>query len=381
MARLAGLRLRDAGATGTARRSRAPAGSTSRSGSWIRRFAEPQRAGVRGVLQHGQAARTAEPRATLDRTAAAGARPRLADRPRRASPLPFALGAALALELQQVREHRARGERVHLGRIARRRSRPPRPAIERGALAEPLEHLPLALFAVREVLVELGAARPARPGRGPGRSSAAPAPASGASERRYCARSPSGGSMKLVPRPTTASPVNSAPLRRNEERDVVGRCARACASARRPRRRRRREPLPVAAGAPRRRAGTRTAARRPSRRTPRAPARDPRGRASPARAATRPAARATSSQMAAIVGPGSITIAGSCADDPRVRPLQRVDARVRRQHAHDPQHRVSPARTSSAAGARRSSSVGLARLEPQREQVCDRRARGEIASA
>ena len=32
-----------------------------------------------------------------------------------------------------------------------------------------------------------------------------------ASERRYCARSPSGGSMKLVPRPSTASPVNSAP--------------------------------------------------------------------------------------------------------------------------------------------------------------------------
>ena len=121
---------------------------------------------------------------------------------------------SLALQLAQVRGHRSRGQRVHLGRVVGvdRRDELGHRAVTR---LEPGEHLFLALGAVRDVLAELGSGVRSRPARGPGRSCAAQAPACDAARPGTAVRSPSGGSMKLVPRPSTASPVNSAPLARS----------------------------------------------------------------------------------------------------------------------------------------------------------------------
>ena len=160
--------------------------------------------------------------------------------------------------------------------------------------------------------------------------------------------------MKLVPRPSTASPVNRAPLAGTKKTTWSHVCPGVCdgQTSTPPDGHRWPSRSVFGAGEPER------VQRRPDpRRTPARPARDRGGRASPRTAATRPAARcATSSRWAGSSGPGSITIDGASPDDPRVRALQRVHARVRSQDAHDPQHRQSCQNTERGSRSTSSSS-------------------------
>ena len=122
-------------------------------------------------------------------------------------------------------------------------------------------------------------------------------------------RSPSGGSMKLVPRPSTASPVNRAPSSRSNSADVIrgvpGRVHRGHLRAR---------PRAARLGradARRRRAGTRARVRSTISANERAPGAWSGWSCVTTTCATVPATRATSSRCAGSSGPGSITIDGS----------------------------------------------------------------------
>ncbi len=176
-----------------------------------------------------------------------------------------------------------------------------------------------------------------------------------ASERRYWTRSPPGGSMKLVPRPSTASPVNRAPSAGTWKAMWSLVCPGVCTAMR-----------VTPSGAHRLSVAQVLGAREPERvaaaRSTRAANAAAPGAWSGWSCVTSTAATcepagtlATSSRCAGSSGPGSITTTGCRAlraHDPRVRALERVRARVRGEHAHDRAARLSPPRRPSEEAAR-----------------------------